>query len=93
MSPRFFIEKNPVNNERILIGHCKDDKRVPFENIIKIREHLGLSDDNVMIFDDGGHSFNEKRDEVFERSINFLKNDSGLSRPGSSSSEINSALL
>lgn len=73
MSPKFFIEKNPVNNERILIGHCKDDKRVPFENVIKIKEHLGLSDDNVMIFDEGGHSFNGKRDKVFERSIKFLK--------------------
>ena len=73
MSPKYFIEKDPINNERILIGHCKDDKRVPFENVIKIKEHLGLSDDNVMIFDEGGHSFNGKRDEVFERSIKFLK--------------------
>ena len=73
ISPKYFLKKDPLNNDRILIGHCKDDERIPFENVIQIKEHLGLNDENLMIFEEGGHSFNGHRDEVFERSIEFLK--------------------
>jgi len=73
VSPKYFLKKNPLNNNRILIAHCKDDERIPFENIIQIKEHLNLSNDNIMIFDKGGHSFKGHREEVFERSINFIK--------------------
>jgi len=73
ISPKYFLKEDPLNNNRILIGHCKDDQRMPFENVVQIKEHLALSDENVMIFDEGGHSFQGHREEVFERSINFLK--------------------
>jgi len=41
ISPKFFLKKDPLNNERILTAHCKDDKRISFESFIKIKEHLG----------------------------------------------------
>jgi esterase/lipase len=73
MSPKYFLKKDQLNNKRILLGHCKDDERIPFDNVLQIKEHLGLNDENVMIFDTGGHSFAGYREEVFERALEFLK--------------------
>lgn len=73
ISPKWFLEKDPSNNNRILIAHCRDDDTVPFENLLHIKEHLGLNSENVIVFDTGGHSFKEHRDEIFEKSIEFLK--------------------
>ena len=74
ISPQHFLKKDGLNNERILIAHCKDDDRIPFENLLQIKEHLGLKDENVLIFDNGGHSFKGHRDKLFEKIIIFLKN-------------------
>jgi predicted alpha/beta-fold hydrolase len=73
VSPKYFLKKDPSNNKRILIAHCKDDQRIPFENILQIKEHLGLNDENTVIFETGGHSFKEHREELFEYCLNFLK--------------------
>jgi dienelactone hydrolase len=73
VSPRYFLKKDPKNNERILIAHCRDDPRIPFHNVKSIKEQLGLSEDNVIVYDTGGHSFKEHRDDLFERAIEFLK--------------------
>ncbi len=73
MSPKYFIDNNPLNNERILIAHCKDDLRMPFENILQIKEHLGLKSENVLVYEVGGHSFKGHRDELFEKVKDFLK--------------------
>ncbi|UCC19830.1 MAG: alpha/beta fold hydrolase [Promethearchaeota archaeon] len=37
ISPHNFLKKAPQNNHRILIAHCKDDLRIPFENIFKYK--------------------------------------------------------
>ncbi|GAF95648.1 unnamed protein product, partial [marine sediment metagenome] len=63
----------PSNNERILIAHCKDDNRVPFENLMLIKAHLGLNDENVIEFDNGGHTFSSHREEIFSYSLKFLE--------------------
>ena len=73
VSPRYFLKKDPKNIERILIAHCRDDPRIPFHNLESIKERLGLSEENVIVFDTGGHSFKEHRDDIFEKSIEFLK--------------------
>jgi len=73
ISPKYYLRNDPTNKNRILIGHCKDDERIPFENLEYIRESLGLGEENAMVFETGGHSFKGHRDEVFEHSINFLK--------------------
>ncbi|MFX0001107.1 MAG: alpha/beta hydrolase family protein [Candidatus Hodarchaeota archaeon] len=73
MSPKYFLKNDMQNNNRILIGHCKDDQRMPFKNILQIKEQLGLSDENVIIYDNGGHSFEGHREELFERVIQFLQ--------------------
>lgn len=73
ISPRYFINKSYLNNERILLAHCKDDNRIPFENILKIKQHLGLQDENVLIYDKGGHSFEGHREELFQSILQFLK--------------------
>jgi esterase/lipase len=75
ISPKYFLKKNPSNNDRILIAHCRDDERIPFENLEQIQEHLGLPPENVIIYDSGGHSFKGHRDELFEKVIEFLKKD------------------
>jgi len=73
ISPKYFLKKDPINNERILIAHCKDDDRVPFENLAHIQEHLGLNDENVIEFDTGGHTFSGHREEIFNYSLKFLE--------------------
>jgi len=73
ISPKSFLRKDLKNNERILIAHCKDDERVPFENLYKIKENLGLKEENVIEFETGGHTFSGRREEIFEYSLNFLK--------------------
>jgi dipeptidyl aminopeptidase/acylaminoacyl peptidase len=73
ISPKHFLRKDDLNNERILIAHCKDDDRIPFENLLQIKEHLGLKDENVLKYDKGGHSFKGHRDELFKKVIEFLK--------------------
>ncbi|TFF86163.1 MAG: hypothetical protein EU517_00805 [Promethearchaeota archaeon] len=73
ISPKYFLRKTPENDNRILIAHCEDDPRIPFENLEQIKKALGLSDENVLIFENGGHSFKGHREEVFERTLRFLK--------------------
>ncbi len=72
-SPHYFLERNPHNNHRILISHCKDDNRIPFQNLIQTQDHLGLDEKNVIKFNNGGHSFKGHREEIFKYSLEFLK--------------------
>lgn len=73
ISPHYFLKKDPSNRNRILLAHCKDDERVPFHNFIQIKQHLELCDENVIIFDKGGHSFKGHREEIFKYFLEFLK--------------------
>jgi len=73
ISPHFFLKKDPQNNERILLAHCKDDKQIPFQNILLIKDHLNLPEKNTLIFQEGGHSFKGHRDYIFEKTLEFLK--------------------
>lgn len=72
ISPTYFLEKRPDNKDRILISHCRDDKQIPFKNLNLIRDHLDLPEDNVLIFEEGGHSFKGHREEVFQNALKFL---------------------
>lgn len=73
ISPKYFIKKDPKNNERICLAHCKDDFRIPFENVLIIKEHLGLKNENTLIYETGGHSFKGHRDDLFDQVRHFLK--------------------
>jgi esterase/lipase len=75
MSPKYFLSKNEENTHRILIGHCKDDKQIPFENLEYIKTHLDLGEENVMIFETGGHSFHGKKEIVFKHIMKFLEKE------------------
>jgi esterase/lipase len=72
ISPLNFLKKDPQNNERILLAHCKDDEQIPFENILLIKDHLELSRENCLIFEKGGHSFRGHRDEIIKKTLKFL---------------------
>jgi len=73
ISPKSFLKKTPLNNQRIMIAHCRDDDTVPFDNLTHIKEHLGLDDENVIVFATGGHTFSGHREEIFNISMQFLK--------------------
>ena len=73
ISAKYFLEKKPSNNDRILTAHCHDDKQIPFENLTLIVDHLGLSKENVIIYDKGGHSFKGHREEIFRHALDFLQ--------------------
>ncbi|MHA1149607.1 MAG: serine aminopeptidase domain-containing protein [Promethearchaeota archaeon] len=74
MSCKNYLKYDPEeNNKRIFLAHCKDDKEIEFFNILKIKEHLGLDDENILIFETGGHSFRDHRDQVAEKAIEFLQ--------------------
>ena len=73
MSCKNYIKKDPNNNKRIPLAHCKDDKEIEFFNILKIKEHMDLNDENVIIYESGGHSFKGHREELASRVLKFLK--------------------
>lgn len=73
ISPRYFLKNEESNNERILIAHCKDDNRIPFSNLSQIKKKLGLNSENVIQFDEGGHSFKGHREDIFNASLKFIK--------------------
>ncbi|TFF90226.1 MAG: hypothetical protein EU548_04095 [Promethearchaeota archaeon] len=73
ISPIYFLKKDEENRERILLAHCKDDKQIPFENLNSIKARLELPSENVLIFEEGGHSFKNHKDEILLKSIEFLK--------------------
>jgi len=60
------------NNSRILLAHCKDDEFIPFENLDQIKDHLGLDDKNIIVFETGGHSFKGHREEIIQKTIDFI---------------------
>ena len=64
--------KMDKNNSRILLAHCKDDEFIPFENLGQIKEHLGLDDKNVIVYETGGHSFKGHREEIIQKTIDFI---------------------
>ena len=73
LSPKYNLAKDPSNNQRIYVAHCKDDPRIPFNDVLQIKEHLGLKDENVKIYTEGGHSFKGHRKELFEWALQILK--------------------
>lgn len=73
ISPVYFLEKRDSNNNRILLLHCKDDPQIPFKNLKLIQKHLNLSDSNVIVYEKGGHSFKNHREELFQKTLEFLK--------------------
>jgi len=73
ISPKYFLREEPLNNKRILIAHCKDDNRIPFSNLSQIQKKLGLNTENVIQFEEGGHSFKGHREDIFNISLKFLK--------------------
>lgn len=73
ISPMNIIEVGLDNDSRILISHCRDDEFIPFENLKHIKDHFGLSDNNAIIYDTGGHTFSGHREEFIKLAINFLK--------------------
>ena len=73
ISPINVLEKETDNDSRILIAHCRDDEFIPFENLKQIKDHFGLSDNNVIKYDTGGHTFNGHREEIIHHAIEFLK--------------------
>jgi len=73
ISPKYYLNQDPKNNERILIAHCKDDQRIPFSNLSQIKKQLGLNTENVIQFEAGSHSFKGYREEIFKISLEFLK--------------------
>jgi predicted alpha/beta-fold hydrolase len=73
ISPVYFLEKQSSNKDRILLAHCRDDPQIPFENLKSIQEHLHLPDSNVVIYNTGGHSFRNHREDLFQKSLEFLK--------------------
>jgi len=73
ISPINVLKKEIDNNSRILIAHCRDDEFIPFENLYQIKDHFGLSDNNVIEYDTGGHTFSGHREEIIQHVIKFLK--------------------
>ncbi len=73
MSCKNYIKNDPFNNERIFLAHCRDDREIEFFNLLLIKEHLGLSDENVVVFETGGHSFKGHRNDLFNNIKRFLK--------------------
>ncbi|TXT67150.1 MAG: Alpha/beta hydrolase family protein [Promethearchaeota archaeon] len=73
ISPIYYLKEIPKNKERILLAHCKDDSQIPFENLLLIKNHLNLPEENVLIFKKGGHSFKGHREEIFKKTLEFLK--------------------
>lgn len=74
ISPKYFLKEDPLNNKRILIAHCKNDERIPFSNLAQIKKQLGLNTENVIEFEEGGHSFKGHRDDIFNIALKFIKN-------------------
>lgn len=72
ISPKYYLKKDPKNNERILIAHCRDDDRIPFKDLLQIKEQLGLKNENVIIYETGKHAFSGNRHDLFRRSIEFI---------------------
>ena len=72
VSPRYVKVKAKNNDSRILVAHCKDDVFIPFENLNLIKEHFGLTDNNVIQYETGGHSFKGHREEIIQIAIDFI---------------------
>jgi len=73
ISPKYFLKANPINNSRILTAHCIDDDVIPYENVILLKKHLGIGDENVITFNTGSHSFKNHKEELFKRCNKFIK--------------------
>ncbi|TXT59287.1 MAG: Alpha/beta hydrolase family protein [Promethearchaeota archaeon] len=74
MSPRYFLKNSPTNNTKILLAHCKDDPQIPYENVNQIQASLSLVEENVIRYEEGGHSFKGHREELFKKCLHFLEN-------------------
>ncbi|MFX0070323.1 MAG: alpha/beta hydrolase family protein [Candidatus Hermodarchaeota archaeon] len=73
ISPKYYLKQDPANLNRILIAHCKDDPRIPFDHFREIKAHLGFDNHNAIEYDTGGHSFKGNREELFQRVLDFLQ--------------------
>ena len=73
ISPKYFLKSNPTNNRRILISHCIDDDIIPYENVILLKNHLNISDKNVITYKTGKHSFDNHKEDLFRNCLKFIK--------------------
>jgi len=63
ISPKYFLKNMPSN----------DDNRIPFSNLSFIKKQLSLNAENVIQFEEGGHSFKGHREDIFNASLKFIK--------------------
>jgi predicted alpha/beta-fold hydrolase len=73
ISPKYYLKQDPANLNRILIAHCKDDPRIPFDHFREIKSHLGFDNHNAIEYDTGGHSFKGNREDLFHRVLDFIQ--------------------
>lgn len=73
ISPKYFLKPNPTNNSRILTAHCIDDNIIPYENVILLKNHLKISDENVITYNKGNHSFDNHKKDLFRKCLKFIK--------------------
>lgn len=72
ISPKNVLVKTENANSRILLAHCKDDEFIPFDNLYQIKEHYRLEDKNIIVYETGGHSFKDHREDIIQNTIDFI---------------------
>jgi len=59
-------------SKKVMLVHAKNDKIVSFKNFIQIKEILELPDNNLLVFEKGGHVLKKNELSLVSTALNFF---------------------
>jgi len=66
------IDAKKDYSQKVYLVHCRDDQVVPFTNFEKNRQALHVTDDHVLVFDQGGHTFENMQNAVLAQVLKWF---------------------
>ncbi len=74
ISPEFILQKdNRELNDRVMLIHARDDHVINYNQFLKNREILGLSDKQVLLFEKGDHTLFHQELSILAAVLRFFK--------------------
>lgn len=72
ISPRFYVVKHRYAGKKVYLTHCMDDKVVRVDQFEKNKALLNLDEDQVLLFDKGGHNFRQQETLLMTQILKWL---------------------
>ncbi len=72
ISPKYYIVQHRYAGKKVYLTHCMDDPVIRVENFENNKKLLNLDDEQVLLFDKGGHNYRQQETLLVSQIIKWL---------------------